>query len=519
MSPYGKAFIYMPLGLRWLLLSIGVLLYSRSAEAGNAGVLWAAVGLQAICAIAWLSKRSGRYAAAAIAADLLFQVWLLKAAGGLSGPLTLYSLSGLIMLKRYMGWRSFYAVSLAYMLALPAALAWLDGSAPDVYIVAHGSYVAFVALFCGAAAAAHGVYGPMKAHLRKLAALYSFGELGAGSEPGQAIRSIEALLKRILDRRDVWLCVDASGSSVPNISWMHDYYANSLQRHPSLPAAGNYLRLVSPVGEAISLYARTWRDSAGESCGWLLIEAQPGELSMLQRAYAQLALSRFAAYCDLNRQLGATRERAVSLERDSIAQKIHDGIAQELFFYSVQLYQIKSTLQRDDSVQALSLVTEMEKKIKDSHREIRKFIVELKGEKRRFNLLDAIEKMLRRITEHTGIRLEFENIGRTPRERVEFEETIYHFIEEAANNVVKHAAASRLQVRLEVTSVQWTIVVQDNGRGMREGSEAASKDKFGLRGMAGRIKGLSGTLSIQSEAERGTTITAAIPRERGLAHV
>ncbi|MNY75125.1 nitrate/nitrite sensor protein NarQ [compost metagenome] len=73
-------------------------------------------------------------------------------------------------------------------------------------------------------------------------------------------------------------------------------------------------------------------------------------------------------------------------------------------------------------------------------------------------------------------------------------------------------------MRIEVTSVQWSITIKDDGIGMQT-SEVYEQGKFGLRGMENRIKALNGAISFHSEAAMGTTVTAYIPRERSIAYV
>jgi signal transduction histidine kinase len=274
----------------------------------------------------------------------------------------------------------------------------------------------------------------------------------------------------------------------------------------------------SPVGDKVQLYVQALRDAGGQRCGWLIVETEERALSWMDIVYIRLTLMKFVHHYEMSSRFAAMQEQAVALERDSIAQDIHDGIAQELFFQSIKLFQLKKTLQKEELASAMEIVTEIEDKVKESHRQIREFIVELKGEKRKFNLRDAVESMLQRIVAGSGIVLNFQLDGWVPRENIEIEEAIYHTIEEAANNVMKHAGAGQLFVKLEVTSVQWSVLVQDDGKGMNPDGGPVS-GKLGIRGMKSRIEALNGILSIQSEAMRGTTIKAVIPRERSSAYV
>ncbi|GGD91198.1 sensor histidine kinase [Paenibacillus nasutitermitis] len=510
--------LYVSIGCRWILLIIGILLYSGENGNGSAGLVLAAVSLQALYSFVFLNKSLERAARITMGIDMLFQIYLLWSAGGIAGPFIFYSLSSLIMLKKVTRWKTYYVSTFMFLLFIPLLFSLLERIALNAYLAAHWTYMVYVILFYGAAAAAHYSTVSMTAHIRILVMIYSSSRMQMEISHQGAIRYIEELLKKILKQREVWLCVGAPGPHEQDQSWMHTYFRNELKQNP--PAAPKaYIHLLSPIGEKTPLYVRTLRDRNGNEYGWLLIRADINELSILQHAYIQLVLIKFQAHYDINKQVKEKQDSAVAIERDYIAQNIHDGIAQELFFLSIQLFQLKSLIPADARDEAMPLLSEMEKKVKESHRDIRKFIVELKGEKRRFNLQDAIERMLQRITTGTGVELVFDNIGWIPQERIEIEETIYHFIEEAANNVIKHAKATKLQVKLEVTSVQWTILIRDDGKGIEDHHEDAHQGKFGMKGMTSRIKALNGSISIHSGESIGTTIMADIPRERSLAHV
>ncbi|MBP1964807.1 sensor histidine kinase [Paenibacillus aceris] len=247
-------------------------------------------------------------------------------------------------------------------------------------------------------------------------------------------------------------------------------------------------------------------------------EAEKNELSVLHKMYIQFILMRLEAFHFSDEQLLDAEETAVAMERNTIAQNIHDGITQELFFISIQLFQLKNALPAHARDELLPYVAEIEKKVKESHRDMRQFIIELKNEKRKFNLHHAIEKLLQRITENTDVRPVFEHIGWVSQEQADIEGEIYHLVEEAAKNVIKHAKAKHLHVAIEVTSFQLMVTIMDDGIGMKKVG-VHQEGKFGLGGMESRIRALNGTILFETEEAVGTTVTAFIPRERNIAYV
>ncbi|MEA3244888.1 MAG: histidine kinase [Gemmatimonadota bacterium] len=96
------------------------------------------------------------------------------------------------------------------------------------------------------------------------------------------------------------------------------------------------------------------------------------------------------------------------------------------------------------------------------------------------------------------------------------EDACYRIIQEAVHNVVLHADACRVSVRLERSANAVSIVVTDDGRGFDERTlheRGVSMSALGILGMTERAALLGGTLAVRSAPQRGTTVTARIPLE------
>jgi signal transduction histidine kinase len=107
-----------------------------------------------------------------------------------------------------------------------------------------------------------------------------------------------------------------------------------------------------------------------------------------------------------------------------------------------------------------------------------------------------------------GIRCTVEAPGDFPCRFVsgEFRRNIYLTIKEALHNVVKHAAAERVNIRMEVGQ-ELSITIQDDGIGFDDGQIRPFSN--GLQNMQKRIREIGGTLSIRSGP--GTTLHLCVP--------
>ncbi|MHA6481786.1 sensor histidine kinase [Paenibacillus sp. strain BS8-2] len=507
--------LYLFLGCRWALLVVTLLVYAiqYGSHLSEAGLAIAAIACLTFYSLAMLhTTEQKQKSVAIIAADLLAGAILLYAADSFTYALLCYGLSGLLILKLYIGRKLFHVIAVSYILLLPIVAYQLSQSSSLPYVTDTSEYWVLVLIFYIVVWIEGRASSLVIRHLRSLARIYASTDTAPNLDLRlpEAIARTEKSLRSLLQHRDLWLCLDSPLLRERDKSIQHIYYAQRLAEHPPIIKSG-YIQSFSPVGEQTELYVQALQDASRHRYGWLILKTDERKLSWMDIVYIRLTLVKFAHQYEMGNRFAAMQEQAVALERDAIAQDIHDGIAQELFFQSIKLFQLKKVLQQDHASSAIDIVTEMEGKVKENHRQIREFIEELKGEKRKFNLQDAVESLLHRIVDGSGVELTFQLEGWVAKEKIEIEEAIYHLIEEAANNVLKHASARQLFVKLEVTSVQWTVLVQDDGKGMD--TEAASiHGKLGIKGMKNRIETLNGLLFLQSDSGRGTTVKAVIPR-------
>jgi two-component system, NarL family, sensor kinase len=97
-------------------------------------------------------------------------------------------------------------------------------------------------------------------------------------------------------------------------------------------------------------------------------------------------------------------------------------------------------------------------------------------------------------------------------ERFELEKqsqfNIYRIIQEAVNNILKHADAKEISIQLINQNDHITIMIEDDGKGF---DPQENKKGRGLKNIVTRSLWLKGNINIDSTPGRGTTITTEIP--------
>lgn len=87
---------------------------------------------------------------------------------------------------------------------------------------------------------------------------------------------------------------------------------------------------------------------------------------------------------------------------------------------------------------------------------------------------------------------------------------LFRVAQESLTNILKHSAATEVQLRIDVDETSLSMVVSDNGRGLGAANITGGSGQ-GLAGMRHRIRALGGTIDIGSREEGGTEVRVRVP--------
>jgi signal transduction histidine kinase len=90
---------------------------------------------------------------------------------------------------------------------------------------------------------------------------------------------------------------------------------------------------------------------------------------------------------------------------------------------------------------------------------------------------------------------------------------LYHFIQEAVTNTIKHARAKNLQIKLAYSKDALKVTIEDDGTGfvLEEAWQKTSARQQGLRNMKRRAELLRGEFEIETEPAKGTRVSLTLP--------
>lgn len=205
-------------------------------------------------------------------------------------------------------------------------------------------------------------------------------------------------------------------------------------------------------------------------------------------------------------------------ERSRIARDLHDQVGQSLTGLAMSLGAAEGELETKD--RAISLrIGELREAASDTIEEVRRMMGDLRP-----SILDdmglsaAVGWFLENHLERTGVESSLEVVGLTSELPKAVEITAFRVVQEALNNVVKHADASNAEVRLSGTNDQINGEIIDDGIGFDLAEVEPSADggwAVGLLGMKERISLIGGSLDIETAPGSGTAVRFFIPLSQG----
>ena len=212
-------------------------------------------------------------------------------------------------------------------------------------------------------------------------------------------------------------------------------------------------------------------------------------------------------------ELGAQVIRSQEEERRRVARDIHDGPAQAIANIVFRA-EVCERLIDTDKERAKSELKALREHIRNTLAEIRKIIFDLRPMALDdLGLAPTIRGVLDVFREEYGLFTEVAVIGKERRLEPHVEIGIFRVVQEALNNIIKHAQATSAKVRIEFAAAGVTVLVEDDGKGFEMTEGELPSGHYGIMGMRERMQLLNGKLSIKSAPRRGTRVMISVPLE------
>ncbi|HUQ62392.1 MAG TPA: GAF domain-containing sensor histidine kinase [Acidimicrobiales bacterium] len=220
--------------------------------------------------------------------------------------------------------------------------------------------------------------------------------------------------------------------------------------------------------------------------------------------------NRLAEREEMLEAFAARTVEAQELERRRLSGEIHDGIGQRLVSLWYHLLAAEDAAGGDETLRhelsvAKELATAALQETRSAITGLRPSVLDDLG------LAAGLESLGRSIPALEVV-LDVE-AGRLP---AHVEVALYRIAQEALQNVVKHAGASKVGISLQVVDGTTRLTVDDDGRGFGQErlTSAEERHSYGMVGMQERAELIGATLAVDSRPGEGTTVEVIVPNER-----
>lgn len=212
----------------------------------------------------------------------------------------------------------------------------------------------------------------------------------------------------------------------------------------------------------------------------------------------------------LKASMAQIADLAATEERNRMARDIHDGLGHYLAAINVQLemvvklYDQQPALAKEAAIQAKAAT-------QAALSDVRQSVSTLREDGKRFQLRAALDTLVNQLeTDHLQIQYEF--VGNEAVCPQPILLTLYRAAQEAFTNVVKHASATEVELKIRMESNYADLYVADNGVGF-DVELLENEPGYGLQGIQERVALVQGHMNLDSKLGEGTILNLSIPYE------
>jgi nitrate/nitrite-specific signal transduction histidine kinase len=205
-----------------------------------------------------------------------------------------------------------------------------------------------------------------------------------------------------------------------------------------------------------------------------------------------------------------SKELAVLEERNRLARELHDSVTQSLYSLVLFTEGWRRMSKSDGGEKIEEYLSRIGEITQQSLKEMRLLILELRPPTlEQEGLVGALQKRLDTVEKRVGIsaRVVMEDFIEFP---ASVEEELYRIAQEALNNSLKHARATKVTVRIFVKDKHTTLEIMDDGTGF-DPQAVEGRGGMGLANMSERARRIGGNLSIHSLSGQGTMVKVDVP--------
>ena len=191
-------------------------------------------------------------------------------------------------------------------------------------------------------------------------------------------------------------------------------------------------------------------------------------------------------------------------ERQSIANEIHDSLAQTLYYAKIRASLLIDAMKSDNELLAYKCAQDIEEALEGSQKTVRELVTHFRCQMDPKGLKYALQKLVKDFIARTGIPLEYINPLDNLVLPLEFELQIFLIVRESLVNIATHAKATAASLNVSRKGNSYEFSIRDNGAGVN--TSAPTEGHYGLEIMHERALRIGGEVVVESTEGLGTRV-------------
>lgn len=202
---------------------------------------------------------------------------------------------------------------------------------------------------------------------------------------------------------------------------------------------------------------------------------------------------------------------SVEADRNRLALEMHDGLQGSLITAASQM-ELVQMVAKQDPERAAQIAGESRQTVRQATDELRYLVQRLRKHEMVGGFEPALRQYASNICERNGLGLQFEVSGNPVRLDAEAENALFRIAQEALNNVLRHAQAKNVTIRLRFRPDKTELSVMDDGVGFDQENTKPDVNHAGLDGMKMRAEECNGSIRVKPGETNGTVVEVSIPK-------
>ena len=216
------------------------------------------------------------------------------------------------------------------------------------------------------------------------------------------------------------------------------------------------------------------------------------------------------AIVEHNKSNCETKRIDLLAERQSIANEIHDSLAQTLVYTRMRTSLLLESIRAGNVLMSAKYAHDIDDALEISQKTVRELITDFRCQMDPSGLSRALQTLTEQFCLRNNIALEYINRVAHLELPLEFEIQVYHIVQEALANIATHSGASHARLIVDFTSDYYVFTIKDNGSGGCAFTPV--EGHYGMMIMRERAQRIGGEIKLESSKGFGTHLQLYFPK-------